>query len=199
MRIVAYKTSLNGDQVLIEESTGEQVKSDRLDTLLSFLLEQFDEKDEPVQTIKVCWNLNDTVAPILRLVGRERCQKLHDTHKCFCRPFNIFYIPDKVFLVVHIPTRYKLDLYGIDQYYPELNNSRTVEEVEYLGLTLLNELHKMNLYPSKLTSPVAIYEQCVMSHLDLPAVTDMPKEAAEMAWMCSGKLWIEAHQLGYWE
>jgi hypothetical protein len=44
---------------------------------------------------------------------------------------------------------------------------------------------------------VAIYEEAILSKLDLPKITDMPKEVAEMAYECSGRLWVEAMILGY--
>jgi hypothetical protein len=33
----------------------------------------------------------------------------------------------------------------------------------------------------------------------MPTKNDMPLEAAKLAYLCSGKLWIEAYKLGYWE
>jgi hypothetical protein len=35
--------------------------------------------------------------------------------------------------------------------------------------------------------------------MNLPKLKDMPLKASEMAYHCSGKLWIESHQIGYWE
>jgi len=201
MRIIAYRTLVNNGKVQLLESTGEATKpTDDFNELLGFLLEPYE------RTIKIAWELDTTVAPILKLLGEERCGRLHRTHKCRLSPTeSIFYVPSKVFSVdgvIIIDGKYykaKSSLYDLQQYYPELDEPESLVEMQQLGEKLMYELKKMGLQPSKLTSPVAIYEECVMRRLDLPTVVDMPKEAAEFAYRCSGKLHIEAHQVGYFE
>ena len=203
MRILAYKTQVNGNKLVLIESTGEYVHTNNLAELLSFLLEPYE------QTIRICWELDATVAPILRLLGERRCKRLYREHKCTLWPedpaASIFYIPSKVFSIEGIIKhegkymRNRANLYDLAQYYPELDEPEDLTEVQQLGEKLMYELKKMGLEPTKLTSPVAIYEQCVMSKLDLPKLIDVPKEVAEFAYRCSGRLWIEAHQIGHWE
>ena len=204
MRIIAYKTQTRDNKVLLEESTGDYVLADKLEQLFAFLLEPIEEKH-----LKVCWGLDTTVSPILKLMGKTKCIKLHKEHKCSLWPEDpttrVFYIPSKVFSVEGIINvegknyRNKSFLYDLAQYFPELDEPDDLSMVQSLGEKLLYELKKMGLEPKKLTSPVAIYEECVMRDLDLPMLSDMPKEVAEYAYRCSGRLWIEAHQLGYWE
>jgi len=193
VRIIAYSTQYDKGRVLISESTEETCLSSKLDELFGFLLEPYEN------TLRVCWNLDETVSPILRLLGRANCEALYKTHRLRIPPFNIFYISGKVFSLEYKPTRNVMSLYGIDQYYPDLENHRSVEEIEYLGLTLMAELAKMNLYPTKLTSPIAIYEQCVLNHLNLPVAADMPAEAVSYCLECSAKLWIEAYAVGFYD
>lgn len=190
MRIVAYKTSTRNGQVLLEESTGEYVLSNDIDKLFSFLLEDYDN------TIRVCWDLDATVSVFLRLLGKVACKQLRKTKKYYARPYSVFYISDKVFSVSYA-SRLKCNLYGLEQYYPELSEP-DVKEVQLLGMKLLKELEKMGFKPTKLTSPVAIYEECVLNKLDLPKLVDIPKEVAVMALECSARLWIESHCLGFW-
>jgi len=202
VRILAYRTSISKGKVLLEESTGYSLASNKLDDLFSVLLEPLGNSPWPPQydrCIRVCWELDACVAPILKLLGEHRCRKLHQTHKCYIAPFNCFYVPSKIFSVTHIPTKARVSLYDLMQYFPELDEPEDLLEEQMLGEKLLYELKKMGLEPTKLTSPVAIYEECVMSNLDLPKVSDMPQGAAEFAYRCSGRLWIEAFQLGYWE
>lgn len=202
MRILAYRTSINNSKVLLLESTGMKAHSNDLDLLFSFLLEPQGNSPWPPQydrCIRVCWELDATVSLLLKLLGEQRCRKLSQTHKCYYAPFNCFYVPGKIFSVTHIPTKARVSLYDLQQYYPELDEPEILLEVQMLSEKLLYELRKMGLEPTKLTSPVAIYEECVMSQLDLPKVADMPKEAAIYAMNCAGRLWIEAFQLGYWK
>lgn len=203
MRILAYRTSISDSKVLIEESTGSFRHSNDLRQLFAFLLEeQGNDYWQPQfdRCIRVCWELDATVAPILKLLGKELCINLHKTHKCrWMSMFDLFYVLGKIFNVTYIPRKDRMSLYELAQYYPELDEPEELLEVQMLGETLLYELKKMGLEPTKLTSPVAIYEECVMRYLDLPKLSDMPREVAEFAYQCSGRLWIECFQTGYWK
>lgn len=196
MRIIAYRTSEQNNEVFLEESTGDGIISKNPVELFTFLVEQFE--DEPKDYIQVCWDLDATVSLFLKLLGEIKCSQLKDTKRAHIAPFDIFYVPGKVFSITHIPTRTKCNLYGIEQYFVELDEPSDLAEVQGLGQELLKELKAMGLEPTKLTSPVAIYDQCVMQYLDLPKLKDMPKEAAVFAYGAAGRLWIETHQIGYW-
>lgn len=191
MRIISYSTQAVENKVLLKESTGDHKLSDNIYDLLGFITEPYEN------TIRICWDLNSTVSLFLRLLPLEMLEKIRKTHKCHMAPFSIFYIPDKVFSVTHIPSKQKANLYDLQQYFPDIPEPDTLQELQMLGEKLMYELSKMGLKPTKLTSPVAIYEECVMRKLNLPQLKDIPKKAIEMAHSCMGKLWIEAHTLGY--
>ena len=190
MRIIAYQTRIEDGQVLLAESTGEYVLAADIEKLFAFLLEDYGD------CLKICWDLDSTVSVFLKLMGINLCRELRATKKCRVNGHRLFYIPDKVFSVSY--GRYKCQLYGLEQYFPELSEP-DLEELQGLGMKLLEELKKMGLKPTKLTSPVAIYEENILSKLDLPLAKDMPVEAAEFAYRASGKLWIEAHKIGYFQ
>lgn len=190
MRIVAYKTSMIDGKVLIQESGGASVLSSDLEKLFAFLLEDYGD------CLRICWDLDATVSVFLRILGKTACRGLQTAKKWHQEPFRVFYIPDKVFSVSHV-SGLKCNLYGLEQYYPELDEP-DVEELQGLGMKLLKELRKMGFEPTKLTSPIAIYEEAILSKLDLPKVMDMPKEVAQMAYECSGRLWVEAMCIGFW-
>jgi len=202
VRIIAYRSLVNKGKVLLQESTGESVHSNKLDELFGFVLEPQAASDWPPQydkCIRVAWELDSFVAPILKLLGEVKCHRLHQNHKCYCVPFNCFYIPSKIFSVEHIPSKARANFYDLQQYFPELSEPKDLVEVQMLGELLLKELKKMGFEPTKLTSPVAIYEETVLAFLDLPKVGDMPKEAAIYAGACMGRAYIEAFQLGYFK
>jgi hypothetical protein len=190
MRIVAYRASSKEGKVLIEESGGQFVLSNDPEELFSFLLEDYNP------CIKICWDLDSTVSLILKLLGESVCRKLRETKRAFYAGFSLFYVPEKVFIVNHPAA--KMSLYGIEQYYPDLPEEN-VELIQGYGVNLQKELAKMGMAPTKLTSPIAIYDECVMSKLDLPGLKDIPVKAAEMAYRASARLWIEAFCLGYWQ
>jgi len=194
LRVIAYETEIRDGKLVLAESTGESCRCKTLTEVFEFLFEEYGS------AMRVCWDLDATVSPILRMLGERSCRILKENLKLRMPPFTIFYVPEKVFSVTHIPTRRTVALYNLSQYYPDIPvEPIDVYEVESLAYYLLETLKKMGMTPSKLTSPVAIYDECVLSHLDLPKLPDMPKEAAEYAWECAGELWIEAFKLGYFE
>lgn len=202
MQIIAYRTQIKKGIVLLQESTGEKCQSAKLTDLFAFLLEPQAPSDWGPQydrCIRVTWELDVFVSPLLKLLGAVKCRRIHQTHKGYLAPFNVFYIPGKVFSVSHIPTKARASVYELAQYYPELDEPQALEEVQMLGEYLLQQLKRMGLEPTKLTSPVAVYEECVLDYLDLPKLEDIPKEVAIFAGACMGRSWVEAHRLGYWE
>jgi len=202
MIVVAYQTRQTGNGARLFESSGGSTPVARLDKVFSFMLEpQAPDYWDPQhdRCIRVAWELDAMLAPILKLLGQERCRKLLRTKRCYVAPFNVFYIPGKIFSVEHIPTKQRASFYDLQQYFPELSAPDSVEEVQMLGRKLLYELHKMDLDPTKLTSPVKIYEECVLEYLDLPKLVDIPKEVAEYAVACMGRSWVECHIIGAWE
>jgi hypothetical protein len=190
LKLTAYKTITENNKPVLLASDDCDVMPETPTDWIQFLYETED-------SLNVCWNLEATVAPLLKMLGKELCEKLYKETKCFCRPFSIFYIPSKVFSIKPVFSHKRTNLYDISQYYPDLKEPDSVTEIEKLGHRLMEALAKMNLYPTKLSSPITIYEQCVMSHLNLPTWLDMPDEACEFAINCSNKLWIEAYQIGY--
>jgi hypothetical protein len=196
MRIIAYVNRIENGQVYLEESTGEKCRTTRLDWLLDFLLEPFDEAH-----MKVCWNLDGFVAPLLRLLGKDACRELSEPeHKVFVRPYSLFYIPGKVFSIRR--GRYQATLYGIDQYFPDTEEPGEASTLGGLGDYLVAQLERMGLQPRKLTSPVAIYEDSLLSHMDVPTIAEMPEnalECARYAYNCCGRLWISNFKVGHWD
>jgi hypothetical protein len=206
VRIAVYQSKLNSDgSVSIAESSGEHIKSRKATEILQWLI--MDEVTEYRASggsfiddyVRVCWNLDDTIAPLLTLLGKELCQKLYTNKKVKAGGYSIFYIPSKIFSFKHLSCSYQLNLFGIDQYYPEVQYQTDMQEIEFHCRYLLKVLKEMGIEPKRLTSAIKIYEQHVIDYLDLPTTWDIPQEAAEYAWYCSGKLWIEAHKLGYWK
>jgi len=207
MIVVAYETRLTGNGVILIESSGDSVPVANLNDVFSFMLEpQAPDYWQPQhdRCIRVAWELDAMVAPILKLLGPERCSRLLRTHKCNIYPSRLFYIPSKIFSVEGVIkiggewVKAKANYYDLQQFYPELGAPSDVEEIQMLGHKLLYELSKMDLQPTKLTSPVSIYEECVLDYLDLPKLMDIPQEVSKYATGCMGRSWVEAHQLGYW-
>ena len=192
MRFLAYTTKWKQGKVLLQESSGESVFSDNPDKLLDFMCEEYpDEK-----LLRVCWDLDATLAPLFRLMGKEACKILLKHRRLKFTPYHIFYVPGKIFSIKHTQQKKAMPYFNMCQYYPNTQQPEDIMEIEFQGRYLWENLNKMGLYSDTLTSPIRIFEKWVLDHCDLPTANDLPSDAGEMAWRCSGRLWIEAHKLG---
>ncbi len=193
MAIVAYQIKLIKDKVSVINSKGDKVLSNDLDAVMSCLLEPYDS------AIKVVWDLDASIAPVLKLFGEKTCYKLLKYKEASSYPYRLFYVADKVFWAKHLPTKTHSSFYQLNQFMPDKIEPANVGELEALGWELMEALKSMGMKPTKLSSPIAVYEESIMRHLSLPTVKDIPKEAAQAAYEASGKLWIEAYQIGHWD
>jgi len=143
--------------------------------------------------LNIVWDLDTEIIPILKWLGEAKCRELYEKNLCEINGHRIYYRATYVFSVDYA------HFYGINRYFPGEDKPESLEGLHKKGCELLEALRVMGLEPTKLSSPIAIWEEYVMKHLDLPTALDMPEEAAEMAWYCSGKIWTEAYQIGYWK
>ena len=158
--------------------------------------------NQPPDVLLAMWNIDEEIAPILRKLTKEECIELYETHKAklFTENgyFSIYYIPKKMLSVSHSGSK-EFKYYSIAQYFQEVTETPELEVQQELADKLASTLQEMKIYPTKLSSPIAMYFETQLSHMDIPDILDMPYEVAEYAWAASGRLWIEAFQLGYWE
>ena len=192
MRLESYKITSYKEWVDIGCTDGTSLYSRDVGEVLQYLM-------EASKVLNTCWDLDAEITPLLKLLGEEKCKKLAETNKCFSRPFTVFYIPSKLLSISPVYSKEQFNLYQLKQYFPDEKEPGELTGIKAKGNQVLEVLAGMGIYPEKLTSPVAMYEQSVMRHLDLPSMKSIPKEAGYYAWQCSGKLWIEAFMLGYWE
>ncbi|KKN45082.1 hypothetical protein LCGC14_0686640 [marine sediment metagenome] len=193
MKIATYRvTNTSKPSIIIQ--AGEDRCSLRLDDIGDILHAMLLPCDKGFTG--VAWELDATVAPILRLLDIGKLRRLYEFKKTWLRPYSIYYMPGKLFSIKY--GAYKMVIYDLSQYYPE-EEEPAPAALLLKANDLIAALDTMNLYPQKLTSPVAIYEDAVLKNLSLPTGWDMPDKAAEYAYNCSGKLWIEAYQLGHFD
>lgn len=192
--IIAFAAEKVSDGVLMADSREGKQRVKSLDDALYFLLEDYDIPERNLKYIKVAWDLSALTEVLFRLLPHSARDKLAaGQNKVYVSPFNIFYIPYRVLGISY--GRYDANIYNLRQYYPQNGAKATVNEAEDYGERLLIELQKMNLYPSKLTSPAGIYEECVLDHMSVPTIYDMAEEhydAADYAYKVMGREWRQA-------
>jgi hypothetical protein len=201
-KLLGYESKLHSDNqtVSLSESSGDKLTSTKIKELLEFLSAEL-----PGKPIRVAWNLDEFVAPILRLLGKEACLQIKDHNKlslgrAYGIPASIFYVPGKVFSISD--QQYNVNFYGIDQYFPDWDYPGNIDQVAGFGNMVIDALKKMHLDTKKLTSPVAIYEDAILKHCQIPTVAEVREknwEVFDYALKCTGRLWISAYQLGHWD
>jgi len=209
MKIVGYHSKIANGKVLLQDSSDEvPVLSTSLVKLFNFLLEPYDRDPNYKEqwgtyptVVRLTWNLDEFLAPILRLLGERHCRELAGTKETRWQDYRLFYIPQKVFSVKY--GKYFAQYYSLAQYYQD-----TVEppidafEVRYLGKKLEEVLMRMNLKPQHWTSPAAILRECAFDGIVFPTVWHnerlVRRESVNYALRCCHRLWISNFKVGFW-
>lgn len=204
IKLVAYTSQVLSGEVFITDSEGDSIHSTSIIKLLNFINEPYADKSESIYEIKVTWDLNQFVAPILKLLGKKACRELaaNYSYKGLSSEYEeIAYIPDKLFLVKG--KEHKSFFCHLKQFFSDDEpEPEDASEVASMGDLLREELQKIKIRPLSLISPINIYENEVLRHFEIPTILDLPIEDSEelidYAEACTGRLWIEAYQVGHW-
>jgi len=87
MVIVGYYSKVRAGKVILQDSSGEEPAfTANLETLFNFMLEPY-EKDPCYKAqwgryptvIRLAWNLDEFLSPMLRLLGEAHCRELAET------------------------------------------------------------------------------------------------------------------------
>ncbi len=145
------------------------------------------------------WDLDTQLAPLFASYPKYVQEALYKDGKCKWGLWDAFYIPRKIFVICK-DRGANHKFYHLKQFFPEY---------EYQGLDIANRmaqelesaLHDMGIWPRKLSSPVAIYEDYYMEHLDLPTFADVPEQSRKIlsyAGQCDNE-WCENFKVGYFK
>jgi hypothetical protein len=212
MKIVGYCSRTVNGKVLIQASTDETILSTSLEKLLGFLIEPYE--DDPnyreqwgryPTVIRLTWNLDEFVSPLLRLLGERHCRELAETKETRWQDFKLFYIGGKIFSIKH--DKYFAQFFDLSQYYQDSLPEAPTDafEVRYLGKKVEEVLARMNLKPSRWTSPASILRECILEKMEVvPSVWDnervhIRREPTNYALRCCHRLWISNFKVGHWD
>jgi hypothetical protein len=202
-KIIAYKSDVIDGKVVLSDSEDNSVSSNDPDVLLDFLSEEYTDRElGRYFEIKVAFDLDTFIAPVLSRLGMAACKQLGgEKHTYTYEHGSIFYIPGKIFSLTHKGIR--AFIYHLAQYYEDEEEPKGILDIHAKAAILIDELKKMGLRPLSLTSPVHIYEKEVLAHCVCSTILDLPTSKSEemIGWAESlcGRLWISAYQLGNWE
>jgi hypothetical protein len=143
------------------------------------------------------WNLRD-VENIIKELPKYAQETLKSKGQVDWRDWDIFYIPNKILCIAYQHGKnYKF--YDLAQYFPDYEY-QGVEFAEKCATELEHALHLMGIWPRKLTSPAAIFEDTIGKHLDLPTFRHFEDYMGlmEYAAECAGNEWNELFTIGHW-
>lgn len=193
-QVTAIQITSTTSAITVNTSNSTLYTSNDISSIFQYLLSNNN-------TIYVAWDLDETVSHLLRKLPKSNLIELQKTAKTTYKDHRLFYIMGKLFSITTLYSYTPVNIYHLEQYFPEYEPPKSLQETLDMANQILEALKIMKLQSSKLSSPVAIYEDAMLNHLQLPTIknSNITKQAAEYAYNCSGKLWIEAFKIGHFE
>ena len=158
----------------------------------------------PTSTLRVFWDLDDSISPILALLPDHIRQSLsRPPHRAQFGSYRLYYIPSKVFAVSknHIEASF----YDLSQYFPGDPEPSSITEFQEKADLLMDTLSDLGVpAPTTLSSPVASIKGSGLLdgyQTTIPTVFDaIPShlEAYELALQCTPREWVSNYQVGHW-
>ncbi len=197
MNITAYKiTDLGSGNIAIESSSGAVLVSSSLQEILDFL------RYSSSKTIRVFFDLDDSIAPVLRMMSRDHLDSvIAKSPTVEIAGSQVTYYPGHLFQVG------KSRFYSLKHFYglPEYTLDYTLEETQASGEELLSTLSRMGMGDAyALVSAVSCFRSTTLGKAfceSLPKGYDIPPscfEALDYADAADHKDWVEARQIGHW-
>lgn len=204
MKIVALASAKENGGVVVYDSEDCVIKSRNPSDLFEAITKPYSN------TIKVVWDMEEFLEPILALLPKDVAKQLYHGDKVHYDGAKLFWGVGKgqmfgVNYHKHIEGNFyergqDETLYQLNTFYPEekVNNIR---EVKNKGLQLLTTLQSMGMKPKRLTSCASIMSETILKNLNLPTIYTMPEDALECAEWSANYIreWRTTYKLGVWE
>lgn len=209
MKIVGFQSKLPNT---LMDSEGQKCTFTTIREVLDFLLEPHmlggtNKTPALRQTYRVAWDMDATIAPMLRLLPTELAKQLHKTAHCRLsfpakegsEVLDLWYARHKGFSVKNLSDNSEATLYHLAQFFPpEVPEPETMVDLEAYTRTLFKAYQDIGFFPQNLYSPISVLAT-YLAHMDVPTYKDIPLEVSEFCIPCGAKVWSEAHQIGFWK
>lgn len=196
MNIIGYHIT---DKIASNNSNSTVVTNN--ENISDFLFLDFGE------CIKVFYHLDYSVACILKALNLslECLKELAETGDLSFDNLEIQYIAGVWFAIKNTETKQWAGFSDTAQYSNHslaMNQNKTTclsyaQIAKKTGEAVYSSLVKLGLSPKSLTSPVSAYNKEILSHISLPTIDDIPKDAAWAAYQCCHGGWVEAYKQGH--
>jgi hypothetical protein len=203
-RIVALASGKDNGKVTVYDS--EDLHATSNDPLVLF-----DAITQPYpNAIKVVWDMEEFLKPILALLPEDVTTQLNKGEKVYYDGAKLFWGVGKgqmfgVNYHKHITGNIYAEgqdetLYQLKTYFPD-ETVTNIEAVKIKGLLLLTTLQSMGLKPKRLTSCASIMSETILRNMNLPTIYTMPEDALECAEWAANYIreWRATYKLGVWE
>ncbi|KKN50927.1 hypothetical protein LCGC14_0627920 [marine sediment metagenome] len=200
--IVGYTAQTKGDQVLVERSYAgvkDNILTKDFNALSTWLTEQYPN------SFHVVWDLSSFTAVIFPLLPPETQTELTTKTKVFVGDTKIFSV-DRWFGItktIHLHSNFvkkqENNFFGISHWMPSGTDiPADASEIAQYGERILAGLERMNIYPSKLTSPVGVFSD-ILKGYDLPTIysNEAIIDACEYCIPMMRNEWRSAFKLGF--
>lgn len=204
--ILGYTSKRHGKAVGIKESTyryaGDTLPpTTQLWKILEFMLED-------QNAFRCAWNLAEFVAPIFELLPGDNQEDIaRDARTVYIngrQHFRLFYVPRKMLGITM--GRYDVEVYDLEHFLGSDYSASTAKETAQAGEWLLDALERMGMKPGRLVSPVQVFQDAMLAHMQIPTIytlDDDGLDASELAHECLNREWRRnyrpAHSLyGLW-
>ena len=202
-KLMAFHLTDNAGEITIENSIGEGITSRNLPELMRFLQFSTTGHDHGRNyTIRICWDLDAFIAPILRKLDRNTLQMVADKDN------NARYGGDTLFYSLHklFRTR-KAYYYPIQESFPLSTPAPScVWELQERADSLVEGLERLGMGDFKtIASLISIFGQTEFGQrvfAGIPRDYEIPRGLIGMldyADLADRKEWIGNYQIGYWE
>ena len=204
--IALQSEELSGRMCCITDSTGREVASANPFEILSFIANHDDD------TFKIVYGMTSFMKPIKALFPGDVIKELYNKERINWGDFRLFFPDIKGGILgvnhkarvnthdnLYQEIKHDVTLYDISIYYPG-ERLENVNNLRDKGLNLLRILEHMGLDTNKLTSPAAIYSDCVLSKLPFATIYNLPESCLEMMEWAANYIreWRSVYKVGIW-
>jgi hypothetical protein len=207
--ILAVQSAESNGGVLITSSLGHSFTSSDPVEVLAYLAKLLKDNQ-----FIITWEMNSFLTPIFKILPPEVKEKLNSGERAIWDRFRLFYGVGKgKFFGVNFKERihdhdnlynenkYDTTIYELKTFFPGRIKPADIAETARFGMDLLKTIDSMGMRPSKLTSPAAIYEECILRLMPIPTIYNMPDTALPMLEWCWNHIreWRSVYKMGIWK
>jgi len=165
--------------------------------------------DDRGEALHVCWSLHAFRQSLFTLLPAKTLDELNEGKpKVYCNNVKIFSVDHLLGITIaklvsgNIWQRLETNLYQLMHWLPDgIPEPDNATEVAKLGEQVIDGLESMGIYPDRLTSPVALYEQTYLNGY-FPTIYSFNEnwlEAMQYASQMMRYEWRSAYKLGYFD